>query len=151
MSMRRTVGAGLTAALVVASLGALAAQAPAVKRTILQQADLSAPGREVVQALAQLKKAGETLRLRQERAARASSNAVDATLTVTLELARLGQIQAELQVAQSVQARASARSGRDAWNEPLSRMDQEIERVRPHQHLSQQDLAMSRGQSEADR
>ncbi|MBP9906993.1 MAG: mechanosensitive ion channel [Rhodoferax sp.] len=104
---------------------------------------------EVVQALAQLKKAGETLRLRQERAARASSNAVDATLTVTLELARLGQIQAELQVAQSVQARASARSGRDAWNEPLSRMDQEIERVRPHQHLSQQDLAMIREQSEA--
>jgi hypothetical protein len=31
---------------------ALAAQQPAFKRTVLQQADLSAPGREVVQAVA---------------------------------------------------------------------------------------------------
>ena len=60
MSMRKSVGVGLTAALVVASLGALAAQAPAVKRTILQQADLSAPGREVVQALAEFPVGAET-------------------------------------------------------------------------------------------
>ena len=60
MSMRRTVGAGVTAALVVAALGTLAAQAPAVKRTTLQQADLSAPGREVVQALAEFPVGAET-------------------------------------------------------------------------------------------
>lgn len=60
MTMRRTLGAGLTAALVVATLGTLAAQAPAVKRTTLQQADLSAPGREVVQALAEFPAGSET-------------------------------------------------------------------------------------------
>lgn len=32
--------------------GILAAQAPAFKRTVLQQSDISAPGREVVQAIA---------------------------------------------------------------------------------------------------
>ena len=44
-----------TTALVVAMLAAVAAQAPApFKRTVLQQADLSAPGREAVMALAEI-------------------------------------------------------------------------------------------------
>jgi len=60
MTKRMTMGAGVTAALVVAALGTLAAQAPAVKRTTLQQADLSAPGREVVQALAEFPAGSET-------------------------------------------------------------------------------------------
>lgn len=53
---RRRVTLGITAA-AVATLGALAvyAQAPTpFKRTVLQQGDLSAPGREVVQALAEV-------------------------------------------------------------------------------------------------
>jgi quercetin dioxygenase-like cupin family protein len=44
-----------TTALLVAMLSAAAAQAPApFKRTVLQQADLSAPGREAVLALAEI-------------------------------------------------------------------------------------------------
>jgi quercetin dioxygenase-like cupin family protein len=44
-----------TTALLVAMLSAAAAQAPApFKRTVLQQADLSAPGREAVMALAEI-------------------------------------------------------------------------------------------------
>ncbi|MBK9443606.1 MAG: mechanosensitive ion channel [Comamonadaceae bacterium] len=104
---------------------------------------------EVVLALAQLKKAGEMLRLRQERLARAPGEAADAALTIALDLARVQQLQAELQVAQAVQSRTSARLGRDAWNEPLALMDQEIERVRPHQQLKEQDLALIREQTEA--
>ena len=37
MSKRTAVGAGATAALVAIALGTLAAQAPAFKRTVLQQ------------------------------------------------------------------------------------------------------------------
>lgn len=104
---------------------------------------------EVVLALAQLKKSGEELRLRQERVARAPADAVDVALTVALELARVLQMHAELQVAQAVQARTSFRLGRDAWDEPLARIDQEIERVRPHQQLDEQDLVLVREQTEA--
>ncbi len=104
---------------------------------------------EVVLALAQLKKAGETLRLRQERLARAPVDATDAALTVALELAKVQQMNAELQVARAVRARASARLGRDAWSDPLARIDQEIERVRPYQQLKEQDLLLIREQTEA--
>jgi quercetin dioxygenase-like cupin family protein len=60
MSKRTTVGAGATAALVAIALGTLAAQAPAFKRTVLQQADLSVPGREAVMALAEFPAGSET-------------------------------------------------------------------------------------------
>jgi quercetin dioxygenase-like cupin family protein len=47
-----------TAALLAAMLSAVAAQAPApFKRTVLQQGDLSAPGREAVMALAEIQPA----------------------------------------------------------------------------------------------
>jgi len=47
-----------TAALLAAMLAAVAAQAPApFKRTVLQQGDLSAPGREAVMALAEIQPA----------------------------------------------------------------------------------------------
>lgn len=55
-----TIGAGITAALMVAALGTLAAQAPAFKRTILQQADLSVPGREAVMAMVEFPAGSET-------------------------------------------------------------------------------------------
>lgn len=48
-----TVRAAATAAALVAITVAAAAQQPAFKRTELQRADLSAPGREVVQAIAE--------------------------------------------------------------------------------------------------
>ncbi len=60
MTKRMMMGTGVTAALVVAALGTLAAQAPAVKRTILQQHEISAPGREVVMALAEFPAGAET-------------------------------------------------------------------------------------------
>jgi len=45
----------MTTALLLVMLSAVAAQAPApFKRTVLQQADLSAPGREAVMALAEI-------------------------------------------------------------------------------------------------
>ena len=47
------VRATATAAALVAITAAAAAQQPAFKRTELQRADLSAPGREVVQAIAE--------------------------------------------------------------------------------------------------
>ena len=57
---RMTIRTALTAALAVAALGTLGAQAPAFKRTILQQGDLSAPGREAVMALAEFPAGSET-------------------------------------------------------------------------------------------
>jgi quercetin dioxygenase-like cupin family protein len=60
MSTRTAVGAGATAALVALALGTLAAQAPAFKRTVLQQVDLSVPGREAVMALADFPAGSET-------------------------------------------------------------------------------------------
>lgn len=42
----------IVAVLGIALTGVLAAQQPAFRRTVLQQADLSSPGREVVQAIA---------------------------------------------------------------------------------------------------
>lgn len=52
--------AGVLAALVMGALGTLAAQAPAFKRTILQQMDLSAPGREAVMAMVEFPAGAET-------------------------------------------------------------------------------------------
>jgi quercetin dioxygenase-like cupin family protein len=60
MSRRVTIGAGMTAALVAAALGTLSAQAPAFKRTVLQQVDLSAPGREAVMAMVEFPTGSET-------------------------------------------------------------------------------------------
>ena len=52
--MKRATSFG-TAALLVGMLAAVAAQAPApFKRTVLQQGDLSAPGREAVMAIAEI-------------------------------------------------------------------------------------------------
>ena len=59
--MKRTtaVVAGITAALLLALFVRADAQAPATfKRTVLQQGDLSAPGREAVMALAEFQLAG---------------------------------------------------------------------------------------------
>lgn len=60
MTNRMTIGAGVTAALVVTTLGVLGAQAPAFKRTILQQVDLSVPGREAVVAAVEFPAGSET-------------------------------------------------------------------------------------------
>jgi quercetin dioxygenase-like cupin family protein len=60
MTKRMTIGAGVTAAFVAAALGTVAAQAPAFKRTILQQMDLSAPGREAVMASVEFPAGSET-------------------------------------------------------------------------------------------
>jgi len=60
MTTRRAMS-GTTAAFLVLGLGALAAQqAPAFKRTVLQQVDLSAPGREAVQAMVEFPAGSET-------------------------------------------------------------------------------------------
>lgn len=60
MTKRMMMGTGVTAALVVAALGTLAAQAPTFKRTVLQQHDLSAPGREAVMAAVEFPAGSET-------------------------------------------------------------------------------------------
>lgn len=60
MTTRTTLGAALTAALVATALGTLTAQAPAFKRTILQQVDLSAPGREAVMAAVEFPAGSQT-------------------------------------------------------------------------------------------
>lgn len=53
--MKNTVTFGsLTAAFLIAALVSVAAQQPGFRRSILQQADLSIPGREAVTALAEL-------------------------------------------------------------------------------------------------
>ncbi len=54
------MGAGIAAAFVVTALVVLGAQAPAFKRTILQQMDLSAPGREAVMAAVEFPAGSET-------------------------------------------------------------------------------------------
>lgn len=56
----RTTLALTSAVLVTAALTTLGAQAPAFKRTILQQGDLSAPGREAVMAMAEFPAGTET-------------------------------------------------------------------------------------------
>ncbi len=59
MVRRNLIVGGVTAAAFTASLIVIGAQAPALfKRTVLQQGDLSAPGREVVQALAEVQPGG---------------------------------------------------------------------------------------------
>jgi quercetin dioxygenase-like cupin family protein len=60
MTTRMTMRAPLTAMLMLAALGSLAAQAPAFKRTILQQVDLSTPGREAVMAMVEFPSGSET-------------------------------------------------------------------------------------------
>jgi quercetin dioxygenase-like cupin family protein len=56
--MKRTTSF-TTAALLAAMLAAVAAQAPApFKRTVLQQGDLSAPGREAIMAMAEVQPGG---------------------------------------------------------------------------------------------
>ncbi len=57
---QKAIRAGLASAIVVTTLGVLGAQAPQVKRTILQQRDLSAPGRESVMAIAEFPAGSET-------------------------------------------------------------------------------------------
>lgn len=55
MKRRTAILAGMTAALLIALLARADAQAPVpFKRTVLQQGDLSAPGREAVTALAEI-------------------------------------------------------------------------------------------------
>ena len=62
MVRQNLIAGALTAAVFAGSLVGMRAQAPAAdapfKRTVLQQADLSAPGREVVQALAEVQPGG---------------------------------------------------------------------------------------------
>ena len=60
MTTRTTIGALVTTVLVATALGTLGAQAPAFKRTILQQVDLSAPGREAVMAAVEFPAGSET-------------------------------------------------------------------------------------------
>jgi quercetin dioxygenase-like cupin family protein len=60
MTRHMTISTGFAAALVLAGLGTLAAQAPAFKRTVLQQVDLSVPGREAVMARAEFPAGSET-------------------------------------------------------------------------------------------
>ena len=57
---QRTGLVAATMTLVVVALGTLMAQAPAFKRTILQQVDLSAPGREAITAMAEFPPGSET-------------------------------------------------------------------------------------------
>jgi quercetin dioxygenase-like cupin family protein len=60
MTTRRTLRAGTAALLIAASVGAAAAQAPGFTRTVLQQFDLSAPGREAVMATVEFPTGTET-------------------------------------------------------------------------------------------
>jgi quercetin dioxygenase-like cupin family protein len=57
MRMKQT---GMTLSLSILSAVLLAAQAPAVTRTVLQQADMSIPGREAVTARAEIAAGGTT-------------------------------------------------------------------------------------------
>jgi quercetin dioxygenase-like cupin family protein len=59
MTKRGTQGSVIAAIVMVAVVGG-AAQAPAVKRTILQQQDISAPGREAITARAEFPAGSET-------------------------------------------------------------------------------------------
>jgi len=59
MTTRTTIGA-VMGVMLTGALATVAAQAPAFKRTILQQADLSVPGREVVTAMAEFPAGSET-------------------------------------------------------------------------------------------
>lgn len=59
--MRSRYTFGVTSAvLLTGALATVAAQAPAFKRTILQQGDLSAPGREAVMAMVEFPAGSET-------------------------------------------------------------------------------------------
>jgi quercetin dioxygenase-like cupin family protein len=60
MTKRLAMHLGITTALAAAALATVGAQAPAFKRTVLQQVELSAPGREAVMALAEFPAGSET-------------------------------------------------------------------------------------------
>ena len=61
MFRRTSTRVGLaTAGLLTLAFGVVTAQAPAVRRTILQRADISVPGREVVTARAEMPTSGST-------------------------------------------------------------------------------------------
>lgn len=59
MTARFTAGA-VGAFLVTVAVGTMSAQQPAFKRTVLQQADLSAPGREAVMAMVEFPDGSQT-------------------------------------------------------------------------------------------
>ncbi|MFN7984191.1 MAG: cupin domain-containing protein [Vicinamibacterales bacterium] len=59
MTSRKTLGV-TAAVLLTGAIATVAAQAPAFKRTILQQGDLSAPGREAVMASVEFPAGSET-------------------------------------------------------------------------------------------
>jgi len=59
MNMRMKL-TGMSFSLAILSLVALSAQAPTVTRTVLQQADISIPGREAVTARAEIPAGGTT-------------------------------------------------------------------------------------------
>ena len=54
MSQRNTIVGVLSGAAICVTFAALSAQAPTFKRTVLQQGDLSAPGREAVTAMVEI-------------------------------------------------------------------------------------------------
>src|SRR5262245_9255427 len=60
MSRNTRIGCGITAVLLLAALGRVGAQGSGFKRTVLQQADLSAPGRTAVMAVAEFEPGGAT-------------------------------------------------------------------------------------------
>ena len=60
IAIRTSLRIGAAALLVVISVGTAAAQAPAFKRTVLQQFDLSAPGRQAVMAMVDFPAGSET-------------------------------------------------------------------------------------------
>ena len=60
MTSRITVGRVAAATLVMATIGLAAQQAPAFKRTVLQQVELTAPGREAVMVRAEFPAGTET-------------------------------------------------------------------------------------------
>ena len=73
----------VTAGLLLLAFGVVAAQAPAVKRTVLQKGDLSVPGHEVVTARAELPPSGSTGR--HTHPGEEVSYVVDGSVTVQVE------------------------------------------------------------------
>jgi small-conductance mechanosensitive channel len=105
---------------------------------------------ELQAALQARRKADETLRLRREQHERGQSGTDAATLRGQLELARLQARVAELVVLQADEARAAARERQDRLAEPIATLGREIERVRQHQRLDDEDLMPLRQASAAE-
>ncbi len=105
---------------------------------------------ELQAALQARRKADETLRLRREQHERGQSGTDAATLRGQLELARLQARVAELVVLQADEARAAARDRQDRLAEPIATLGREIERVRQHQRLDDEDLMPLRQASAAE-